>query len=393
MSMSKPVFVFVFSDCIGGVASFNRNLINHTSLGDQCRIKVILLKSEEDKRSPFTDEMRAEQVIRFSYSTMENQFHVLRRLNKNLGDEPGCIITDNAIVLNAVQLSGKKKHIVYLVHDYFYINWALQYSNIIDAAIAHAAFFRDILLAAAVKDYQHKAFYIPYGVDLPDSNWVKPTAGEKLKLIFLGRLVEEKGVLLLKKIHELIQAEGVKVEWTIMGMGPLQEALKQQWRDSHAVCFVQARDGNEVYRKLEEHDVLVFPSEFEGTPVSIMEALSRGVVPVVSDLPGGTRDMVTHEVGYRCTTTDPAGYAKAVISLSNSRQHLRNLQEQCLFSARQKYNINQAADAYFNFLLQQAKQPLTQKNGTRVHLSRLDSPLLPNSFVRALRKTRQKIGW
>ena len=378
---------------MGGVSSFNRNLINHTSLQDQCRVRVVLLKAEEDNRTPFTDEMRAEQVIRFTYSSMENQFHVLRRLHAYIGDEPGCIITDNAVVLNAVQLAGKKKHVVYLVHDYFYVNWALQYSNIIDAAIAHAAFFRDILLAAAVKEYQQKAFYIPYGVDLPAGNWVKPIAGEKLKLIFLGRLVEEKGVLLLKQIQDLIRAEGVQVQWTIMGMGPLLDDLKLQWKDSDAVQFVQARDGNEVYRLLEVHDVLVFPSQFEGTPVSIMEALSRGVVPVVSDLPGGTRDMVTPEAGYRCVTSDPAAYARAVVELSTNRQHLRKMQEHGLRAAREKYNIDQAADAYFAFLLEQAAKPVSQKNGVKVRLSRLDNPLLPNSFVRALRKTRQKIGW
>ena len=378
---------------MGGVSSFNRNLINHTSLHDQCRVKVILLKPDEDKRSPFTDDMRAEEVIRFTFSNLENQYHVLQRLHAHLGDEPGCIITDNAIVLNAVQLAGKKKHIVFLVHDYFYINWALQYNSIIDAAIAHSSFFRDILLAAAVKEYQHKAFYIPYGVDLPDAHWKKTVAGEKLKLIFLGRLVEEKGVLLLKEIHEKIRATGVPVEWTIMGMGPLQDTLKEQWKDTPDVRFVHARDGKEVYRELEAHDVLVFPSQFEGTPVSIMEALSRGVVPVVSDLPGGTRDMVTPEVGFRCTTSDPAEYANAVLSLHEKRELLRQMQQKCLTAAREKYNINQAADAYFRFLLDQAKKPLSTKNGVPVRLSRLDSPLLPNSFVRALRKTRQKMGW
>ncbi|HUR12749.1 MAG TPA: glycosyltransferase family 4 protein [Flavitalea sp.] len=387
-----PVFVFIFSDCTGGVASFNRNLINHTSLSSACKVKVILIKPEEDKRTPFTDKMRGE-VIHFNFSSLENQFHVLHRLYALIGNENGCIITDNALVLNAVSLFGKTKRLIYLVHDYFYVNAALSFANLIDAAVAHSTFFRDVLLAAAVTEYQTKAFFLPYGVELPSVAWQKQRAGETLRLIFLGRLVEEKGVLLLKQIDENLRATGTQAEWTIMGTGPLLAQLKESWSNTDAVKFVQAKDGAEVYKTLEEHDVLVFPSQFEGTPVSIMEAISRGVVPVVSDLPGGTRDMVTDGIGFLCGTRNVEEYANAIRILDQNRQELHLLQQGCLRKARESYDIRKASDAYFTFFFNQMKTPLKTNNGSPIHLSRLDSRYLPNSFVRAFRKAKQKIGW
>src|SRR5688572_24874323 len=99
---TRPVFIFVFSDCTGGVASFNRNLINHTSRVQECSIRVILLRSAEDGRVPFTDHLRADRVTQFHYSSDENQYFVLQRLHQELGNKEGCIITDNSLVLNAV---------------------------------------------------------------------------------------------------------------------------------------------------------------------------------------------------------------------------------------------------------------------------------------------------
>src|SRR6185437_7261936 len=120
----KPVFVFVFPDCMGGVSSFNRNLVNFTSFRPICHIRVILLHDKDAHRDPFTDEVKADEVIRFEFSPRENQYYTCARLNRLLGEEKGCVIADNSMVLNTVGLFGSAKRVVYLVHDYFYINWA-----------------------------------------------------------------------------------------------------------------------------------------------------------------------------------------------------------------------------------------------------------------------------
>lgn len=63
------------------------------------------------------------------------------------------------------------------------MNWALHYHRVIDAVITHASFFRDVLLAAAVSDFQEKVFFIPYGVEMPADDYNKPL-NPVLKLIF-----------------------------------------------------------------------------------------------------------------------------------------------------------------------------------------------------------------
>ena len=394
MGSDKPVIIFVFPDCMGGVGSFNRNLINHTALREQCIIKVILFKAAEDNRERFTDNIQADEVNHFPYSGFENQYNVCKRLHAYFGEEAGCIVVDNSLPLNAVGLFGTNKKVVYLVHDYFYIDWALRYNSVIDAAIAHSSFFCDILTASSPGAYQKKAHYIPYGVELPSSQWVKSQNSDHLKLVFLGRLVDEKGIFLLKEIDNWLQQKKVPVSWTVIGRGPCEAALKEQWQQNPNISFIQAKDTAHVYQLLETQDVLVFPSKFEGTPVAIMEAMSRGVVPVVSDLPGGTRDMVTTETGVRCEIENVSAYGEAVLSFYNHPQLLKEKQVSCFTKSLEVYDIQKAADRYFSFLFKEAGSPVTKGKVRGMALvSRLDTKRWPNWLVYRLRKLKYQISF
>lgn len=386
--VKKSEIVFTFPDCIGGVASFNRNIINYASNKSNYSVHVILTKSKEDKRPIFNDPILADRVSRFTYSNKENQFHVCRRFSKLIGDKPGCIVTDNDLTLRTAALFNKSKAIFLLVHDFFYVNYALQYEPIINAAIAHSSFFKDILCAALPASYVNKSFYIPYGVQQTDRE-IKQNSS-CVNLVFLGRLVEEKGIFELKKINDQLLAKGSIVNWTIIGSGPFESDLKEQWSGINNVSFLQPQTTEEVYKILKAQDILVLPTVFEGTPVSILECLSNGVVPVVSDLPGGIRDIVHAEVGYRCQVNDPGSFAEAMTKLINDRDRLFQLQSNCIEFARKNYDINRAADAYFD-LFSRYGEYMSLKNTFSPNLSRLDKSFLPNKLVYFMRNLSQLI--
>lgn len=380
--------VFIFPNCMGGVASFNRNLINYTTFNSRCKIRVILLEPEGDTRPKFTDKIEADEVVHFSYSPLGKQYDIYKRLKNCVGENQGCIITDTALVLNMAALFNPVQKVVYLVHDYFYVSDALRYQHVIDVAIAHSSFFCDVLVSANA-DYQGKVKYIPYGVELPERA-VHKTPAEALKLVFLGRLVEEKGVKLLKEIDDLLVEMKIAAAWTIVGKGSLLDDLKTSWSRNANVQFIQAADTASVYSILEQQDILVFPSWFEGTPVSIMEAISRGTVPVVSNLPGGTRDMVTADVGVLCTVKDARSYADAIARFHKDRDLLSKMQTACLNSGVQRFDIKKAADGYFSFFWELASQSPQAKQATHiVQLSRLDKSVLPGWAVYNFRKFRR----
>lgn len=120
----------------------------------------------------------------------------------------------------------------------------------------------------------------PYGAPpaLAEAELPAPrTADEPLRVIFVGLLSQRKGLsYLLKAVEQL----GKSVRLTIVGRvtdgecAPLEAALKHH-------RYLESLPHNEVLREMREHDVLVFPSLFEGFGMVITEAMSQGV-PVIT---------------------------------------------------------------------------------------------------------------
>ncbi|HTB53348.1 MAG TPA: glycosyltransferase [Ferruginibacter sp.] len=384
---NKPEIIFAFPALMGGVASFNYNIINNSRLIKQVYSKVILIRPIEDKRPLFLDTFIADEVVTFTYSYNENQFYVKKRLNELLGQSKGAIVTDNFLTIATAKLFNNPKTVFHLLHDFFYVNQNIVLKDMIDVAIAHSSFFSDAVFASNPELFGNRNFYIPYGVKqlpvLPEKN------NAVLNIVFLGRLDHSKGVLLLHDIEKALIEKGIHVNWTIIGKGILKAELLQQWQGHNNVSFFEPDSTDDVYRILSIQDIFVFPTTFEGTPVSILECLSNGVVTIVNDLPGGIRDIVTANTGFRCALNNISDFVNAITILNNDRVLLKQLQSSCYELSVSKYNIANNADNYFKLFLQYEKYRRPVKN-TSVPLSFLDKAVFPNALVKFIRKIKGK---
>jgi len=379
---NKPEIVFTFAACMGGVASFNFNIINYSRLIKKFNSKVILLKADEDMRPVFLDKFKVDEVIIFQFSYRENQYYVQKRLNKLLGNGKGAIVTDNPLTVIAADLFKNPKTVFHLIHDYFYVNQVIQLGDLVDAGIAHSSFFSDAVFASNPGLFFDRSFYIPYGVkqltQFPEKN------GGNLNLVFLGRLDEAKGVMKLIEIDNGLKLINIDVNWTIIGKGPLKEALLLQWHSNARVSFYEPESTDEVYELLHSQDVFVFPTTFEGTPVSILECLANGIVTITNDLPGGIRDMLNENTGFRCELNNVPEFINKISMLHHDRKLLRQLQEACFTVSNSKYDIKNNADNYFLNFLEYEKL----KRGIKYNvlkMSRLDKAYFPNTFVKLIR--------
>ncbi len=384
---NKPEIVFTFPNCMGGVTSFNYNIINNSKLISSFYSKVILLQAKEDNRPPFLDKFVADEVIVFKYSYKENQYLVQKRLNDLLGNEDGAIVTDNHLTLDAASRFKNKKTIFHLLHDFFYVKQNIQFESRIDVAVAHSSFFSDAVYASNPADFGNRIFYIPYGVKQLEQFPLK-SGNENLNVVFLGRLDEGKGVMLLNEIELLLKQNNVTVNWSIIGKGPLKEKLHKQWESANNVSFYEPDSTDEVFELLKKQDIFVFPTSFEGTPVSILECLANGVVTITNDLPGGIRDIVTENYGFRCSLDNTQEFVKHILTLNSNRELLRNMQKNCYQLAKEKYDIQLNADNYLKLFMQFLALKRAKKPVKAFALSKLDKFYFPNFFVKTLRNLR-----
>jgi glycosyltransferase involved in cell wall biosynthesis len=115
-----------------------------------------------------------------------------------------------------------------------------------------------------------------------------------LRLLFVGRVVREKGIYELLEALEVLHKrlpEGVHL--TIVGDGPALEGVRQ--RINVSVCGTVEVTGTLNGPALEERysiaDVLVLPSHAEAFPYTIVEAFRAGL-PVIASATGAVPDLV-----------------------------------------------------------------------------------------------------
>lgn len=382
---TKPEIIFSFPSCMGGVASLNYNLLKYSKLKSVFFVKVILIKAKEDERPIFLEKFNADETLIFEHSSKENKYYVLKRLSKLLGHKNGAIVCDNLLTIQSAALFNCPKTIYHYLHDFFYVKQNIEAGNMVDVAVTHSTFFQDCAFAADPINFKNRSFYIPYGVKQLKKIPLKLSS--KLNLVFLGRLEESKGVLLLHEIDKKITAQGLLVNWSIIGKGILKKQLENQWQNNLNVKFFEPSTTDEVFSLLEKQDLFIFPTRYEGTPVSILESCSCGVIPIVSDLPGGIRDIVKDGIGFLCKMDDVNDFSDRIISIATKQDLMKMMQNNCFNLTQNTYDIKKNSDKYFDFFMKYKEMKRTRKD-INIRLSRLDKAFIPNfitSFIRNLR--------
>ena len=109
------------------------------------------------------------------------------------------------------------------------------------------------------------------------------------------RLHDSKGNSYLVDAARLVLNERPHARFFVVGEGPLRESLEQQARALNlGDRFVFAGFAKDVPQVISAFDISVFPSLWEGTPLTVFEALAMGKAIVATDA-DGLVDVLTHE--------------------------------------------------------------------------------------------------
>ena len=114
-------------------------------------------------------------------------------------------------------------------------------------------------------------------------------------LIFVGRLVSQKGVDCALNALSLLKKAGMKPSFTVVGAGPEESRLQQltsQLELTEQVHFAGLKRGLELAKELGRHRILVVPSLYEEPfGVVALEGIACGCV-VVGSQGGGLKDAI-----------------------------------------------------------------------------------------------------
>ena len=203
--------------------------------------------------------------------------------------------------------------------------WDIETPNAFAAKVESARFARfisedglELARPVAGPELGRKAEIIRMGVPLSDRPLERTPLppGVQLRVICTGSLIERKGQrFLLGAVHRL-KAQGICVQVSFAGNGPERDALSTQAQVlgvAEQVSFLGSVDHAKLLDSYSEgrYDAFVLPSLHEGISIALIEAMSRGLPAIATDV-GGTRELLTKGSGQLIPAEDVASLVDAL---------------------------------------------------------------------------------
>lgn len=163
-------------------------------------------------------------------------------------------------------------------------------------------------------------------------------------LLFAGRFVSKKGVLVLVEAVRLLRQRGVGVPLLMAGAGPLLAAARDRAGDIPDVTFCGWLDPSQLRQAMTESYALVVPSvvgkdgDQEGLPSVIVEALAVACPVAVSDQAGVTGLPGIDAAGVMTTAGNSAALADALETLVKNTERRTLLETGALALAQRSFS-------------------------------------------------------
>lgn len=144
----------------------------------------------------------------------------------------------------------------------------------------------------------------------------EPDPERPYRLLFLGAWSPHKGADLLPGIASRLFAEDPRFRLTCAGTGGAAEAVLADFApaDRERVRVLPRYERSELPALLAGHGVFLFPSPAEGSSLALLEAMTGGLVPVVTRTGQATDLIVPGENGFLVERGDAAGFVAAVLA-------------------------------------------------------------------------------
>jgi colanic acid/amylovoran biosynthesis glycosyltransferase len=235
--------------------------------------------------------------------------------------------------------------------------WDLDVNNLLQQKLSRACFVRTIddRGLGKLREYQHGtggcSFVLHVGIHIPSR---RQGGGPPTRVLVPASLREVKGHRFLVDAIALLRDQDQDLDVDLVGVGPLRAAIQSQIDRLELQSQVRLLGGLSHTRLLDEMDagrwgMVVLPSvitesgEQEGIPVSLLEAMARGI-PVIATNTGSIPYLLQGNAGIVVQPSDAHALAAAVSELVSDEVRRRQLAENARMRVTESFDIERVAD-------------------------------------------------
>lgn len=216
------------------------------------------------------------------------------------------------------------------------------------------------VVSAAMRDYCVDAGYdttkiivAPMGVDLQSTFTPGVESGEREGLIFVGNLVEIKGLIFLIEAMATLVVRYPNLRLTVVGDGPDRQtllALVERLQLRNNVYFLGSVPNTQLPDLLRAASVAVMPSLREGLGLVAIEAMGCGCAVVASDLPAIRDSVLPGKTGLLARPGDAEDLAEAIDQLLANEELRSALADNGRRHAIENFDWQTVGDHYVSLL-------------------------------------------
>ena len=215
-----------------------------------------------------------------------------------------------------------------------------------DVVFSYGGKITQIIKSIGVPD--SKTFDVPSAID---SDWIsqkKLVDSKLLKFLFVGRYERRKGVDEINEAIRIMAKSDLKAEFHFVGPIPKKQQLNiSGFKIVYHGLINDIEERQSIYDRC---DVLLCPSYSEGMPNVILEAMSRGLAIIATDI-GAICDMVCDKNGILLENNKPFTILESIIVLKSNKLKLVELKQNSVTKVREKFS----SDIVFKKLIQTIK--------------------------------------
>lgn len=183
----------------------------------------------------------------------------------------------------------------------------------------------------------------------------RPRPKPPMRLIYTGRLVHyQKRILDYIELARALDRTGVAYELSLVGSFVAregsQEPFERQARehlDDGRIRLTGRLSRAQILDQLSTHPFFVLLSDFEGLPLSLVEAMGRGCVPIVAESKSGIPELVTSgKDGVIVSGRDYDRWADLLIGLWDDRPALTRMSRQARKTVRENFTVEKIGDQF-----------------------------------------------
>ena len=345
---------------IGGAELLLRNFVIEAKKNNQYTVDVCTLYATNDAKN--IEEIKKKNV-RIWTLDLKNKYNIFSviKIRNIIQREKYDIIHVHLFPASAiVALSSLflKKSIVYLftIHSTFNRRRSIKIFKIIDGLIYHR-YVKIICISKQVQNslikwvpkIKEKIEIIPNGIPMNSKSNDNPLM-KKYDVLFVGRLVQQKGIIFLLEAVSILQKKYKKIiRVAVVGDGPLKKELikvceELKIKDSVEFLGFQ-RDVDQIMRSSR---ILVLPSRWEGFGLVLLEAM-KNKLPIIATNVGGIPEIITdgHE-GILVPKENPKILANSINRLLENSKLRNQFIQNAYKKVQNHYSIEKYTHNMFN---------------------------------------------